>query len=274
MSCGFRQAIHIGRKALLLWAWRGVFAHKTILHQFVFVYNTVVLGAPEFQPMVQAFTAQQQSGKQQMCSDLGTYNCSVKEKVRRAALPPPCIARRRLLHTLCGLTSAAAVSFCEPFRSRVGAEEAALPVAGDILVFAGGENRGRAITPDAVMLEAPPVLALAKDPATGYIRQASQKGLILALRMNRTDLTPESQTRSADGVLAFSAVCTHLGCIIEDWDPARKFLRCPCHKGTYDPRQHGKVISGPPPRSLPVLPLKLQNGTIVAADSFTARVGP
>jgi hypothetical protein len=43
MSCGSCQAIHIGRKALLLRAWRGVFAHKTILHQIVLLYNTVVL---------------------------------------------------------------------------------------------------------------------------------------------------------------------------------------------------------------------------------------
>jgi hypothetical protein len=35
MSCGFRQALDICRKALLLWAWRGFFAHRTILHEIV-----------------------------------------------------------------------------------------------------------------------------------------------------------------------------------------------------------------------------------------------
>jgi hypothetical protein len=46
MSGGFCQAIHIGRKALLLRAWLRSFpTHKTILYYFVIVYNTVVLGA-------------------------------------------------------------------------------------------------------------------------------------------------------------------------------------------------------------------------------------
>ena len=35
MPCGFRQALDICRKALFLWAWRFLFAHRTILHQFV-----------------------------------------------------------------------------------------------------------------------------------------------------------------------------------------------------------------------------------------------
>jgi hypothetical protein len=45
MSGGFYQAIHIGRKALLLRAWlRSFRTHKTILYHFVHVYNIVVLG--------------------------------------------------------------------------------------------------------------------------------------------------------------------------------------------------------------------------------------
>jgi hypothetical protein len=49
MSGGFCQAIHIGRKALLLRAWlRSFRTHKTILHYFVTVYNTVVLAAQIF----------------------------------------------------------------------------------------------------------------------------------------------------------------------------------------------------------------------------------
>jgi len=43
MPCGLRQSLDICRKALFLWGWRSLFAHKTILHQLVFVYNTVVL---------------------------------------------------------------------------------------------------------------------------------------------------------------------------------------------------------------------------------------
>jgi hypothetical protein len=35
MPCGFRQTLDICRKALFLWAWRHLFAHRTILHKIV-----------------------------------------------------------------------------------------------------------------------------------------------------------------------------------------------------------------------------------------------
>ena len=47
---------------------------------------------------------------------------------------------------------------------------------------------------------------------------------------------------------AFSAICTHLGCIVK-WDPATQKILCPCHAGSFGP--DGKVLGGPPPRPLP-----------------------
>lgn len=51
------------------------------------------------------------------------------------------------------------------------------------------------------------------------------------------------------GLKAFSAICTHLGCISE-WDQQRQFILCPCHDGRFNP-VNGTVISGPPPTPLP-----------------------
>jgi cytochrome b6-f complex iron-sulfur subunit len=48
-------------------------------------------------------------------------------------------------------------------------------------------------------------------------------------------------------VKAFSAVCTHLGCVVE-WESAG-FIQCPCHEGRFS-AQTGAVISGPPPAPL------------------------
>jgi cytochrome b6-f complex iron-sulfur subunit len=47
---------------------------------------------------------------------------------------------------------------------------------------------------------------------------------------------------------AFSAICTHLGCIVK-WDPASRKILCPCHAGVFG--ADGQVLSGPPPRPLP-----------------------
>ena len=59
--------------------------------------------------------------------------------------------------------------------------------------------------------------------------------------------------------IALSAVCTHLGCIVQ-WQKEKQDFLCPCHGGRYT--EDGTVISGPPPRPLPRLPFTVANGTI------------
>lgn len=53
--------------------------------------------------------------------------------------------------------------------------------------------------------------------------------------------------RDRNGYKAFSAVCTHLGCLVR-WDTAKKVFLCPCHAAIFDDR--GQVVSGPPPSAL------------------------
>jgi cytochrome b6-f complex iron-sulfur subunit len=62
------------------------------------------------------------------------------------------------------------------------------------------------------------------------------------------------------GYIALSKVCTHLGCLVE-FDMARNLLICPCHAGTYD--LEGNVLSGPPPRPLLKIPLKVEGELLV-----------
>lgn len=53
---------------------------------------------------------------------------------------------------------------------------------------------------------------------------------------------------------AFSAVCTHLGCVV-NYDRLKDQFICPCHGGVYD--GNGKNIAGPPPRPLKKLPMRI-----------------
>ncbi len=62
------------------------------------------------------------------------------------------------------------------------------------------------------------------------------------------------------GIKAFSAICTHLGCINE-WDERRQFILCPCHDGRFN-AINGAVISGPPPTPLPELPVVVEDGVV------------
>jgi cytochrome b6-f complex iron-sulfur subunit len=60
-------------------------------------------------------------------------------------------------------------------------------------------------------------------------------------------------------LIALSAVCTHLGCIVQ-WQTDKQDFLCPCHAGKYTP--DGTVISGPPPRPLSKLPFMVTDGIV------------
>jgi cytochrome b6-f complex iron-sulfur subunit len=80
-------------------------------------------------------------------------------------------------------------------------------------------------------------------------------------RLVRHGITPFYVVRlDAARVVALSAVCTHVRCIV-GFDPARRALVCPCHDGRFD--LSGNVISGPPPRPLPSYPVSIRAGEIL-----------
>jgi cytochrome b6-f complex iron-sulfur subunit len=66
-------------------------------------------------------------------------------------------------------------------------------------------------------------------------------------------LTPD------DKYLAFTAVCTHLGCTVQ-YQPDTHEIWCPCHNGKYD--LHGRNISGPPPKPLTEFDVHVQGNDI------------
>jgi len=66
--------------------------------------------------------------------------------------------------------------------------------------------------------------------------------------------------RPGKGLIAFSKVCTHLGCLVE-YERDKNRLVCPCHAGIYD--LEGNVMSGPPPKPLPKLPLRVEGENII-----------
>ncbi len=65
--------------------------------------------------------------------------------------------------------------------------------------------------------------------------------------------------RGHSGFKAFSAVCTHLGCLVK-WDGSQKQFFCPCHAAIFD--ENGGVVSGPPPAPLSVFKVKEVGGKV------------
>jgi ubiquinol-cytochrome c reductase iron-sulfur subunit len=76
-------------------------------------------------------------------------------------------------------------------------------------------------------------------------------------------------------IVAYSKICTHVGCPVALYEQTTHHILCPCHQSTFDAANGANVIFGPAARALPQLPLMLDsNGYIAAASDFTQPVGP
>ncbi len=75
--------------------------------------------------------------------------------------------------------------------------------------------------------------------------------------------------RTAEGVRAFSMVCTHLGCIVR-WEEGKKEFYCPCHDGRFD--QFGEVLAGPPPVPLEQIAVRVEGEKVVVGRGVKREV--
>jgi len=63
---------------------------------------------------------------------------------------------------------------------------------------------------------------------------------------------------------AFSAVCTHLSCIVQ-YQPERTRIWCACHNGVYN--LQGQVVSGPPPKPLRLYDVHVRQDEVVITQA-------
>jgi len=177
-----------------------------------------------------------------------------------------CIGRRTALEIgLClALAPRIALAQTDPTRER--------PHEGDVLIAVGATSP-EPLKPEDLPLDGKQTFTWPMDPTTGTVRDGSRLNKVLLLRLDPEGSDPETKGHAADGVVAYSAVCVHTGCDVTEWQPDRQLLLCPCHYSTYDPKEGAKVVSGPAPRRLPALPLKIADGRLVVAKSFTGRAG-
>ena len=147
------------------------------------------------------------------------------------------------------------------------------PQEGDRFVFTAGERKGAVVRIADVPANATPVNAYPQDPSTGVIRDGSRLNQVMFMRLPEADLKDETRKLSPQGIVAYSAVCTHAGCDNWAWQPDKNTLKCPCHDSEFDLKDGARVTVGPAPRRLAALPLKIVDGTLVAAGSFVGRVG-
>lgn len=157
---------------------------------------------------------------------------------------------------------------------RVEVTPAKEPVAeGDSLVFSTGANAGQDITVDALrQLEGQPVPFVIAYPKGEVVKNELANNTIMVMLLDPAKMSEETRKlASPEGVVAYSAVCKHLGCTVSQWEGDA--WKCPCHGGKYDVYNQAKVVGGPVPSPVPQLPVRVDNGRVVVAGEFTGKPG-
>ena len=147
------------------------------------------------------------------------------------------------------------------------------PKESDLLVAVGSTAASEPLRHDDLPLGGNPMMAWPMDAETHTVRSGSRLNKLLLLRLDPEGFDPQTKEHAAEGVVAYSAVCTHTGCDVTNWHPDSELLECPCHYSTYNPKEGAKVVSGPSPRRLPALPLKIVDNRLVVSKPFTGRAG-
>jgi len=120
------------------------------------------------------------------------------------------------------------------------------------------------VLPAVADMEHRPLSDIAKDPV-----------LLIRLRPEEFQLDAERLAMTHEGIIAFSKICSHMGCAVALYEQTTKHLLCPCHQSTFDVTRAAKVIFGPAARPLPQLDITVDaEGYLVARAPFNEAVGP
>jgi ubiquinol-cytochrome c reductase iron-sulfur subunit len=99
--------------------------------------------------------------------------------------------------------------------------------------------------------------------------------LLIRLRPEDFNLDDERLSWTHEGIIAFSKICSHMGCAVALYEQQTHHLLCPCHQSTFDVTRAAKVIFGPAARPLPQLAITVDSeGYLIAKQPFTEPVGP
>ena len=105
---------------------------------------------------------------------------------------------------------------------------------------------------------------------------ARAKAAIILVRMTPDQIvSQQGDAWDYQGILAYSKICTHVGCPIALYEQRTHHLLCPCHQSTFDLADSGNVVFGPAARQMPQLPITVDDeGYLVAVSDFQQPVGP
>ncbi|MGO9017387.1 MAG: ubiquinol-cytochrome c reductase iron-sulfur subunit [Syntrophobacteraceae bacterium] len=144
---------------------------------------------------------------------------------------------------------------------------------GDQLVYAEGSLQGSFLRASAFQV-GDAVLAYPQG------KTGNQANIVQLVRLKETEFKPPTRLELTDqGFVAYSAICTHLGCIVS-WvksgqDPAASYTECFCHNSIFNPALGAGVTGGPAPIPLAQIGVKVsQDGILIFTSGFSGPIGP
>ncbi|GGZ69830.1 Rieske 2Fe-2S domain-containing protein [Streptomyces echinoruber] len=102
------------------------------------------------------------------------------------------------------------------------------------------------------------------------------KAALMIVRLQPEDIKDKRELEwSHEGIVAYSKICTHVGCPISLYEQQTHHVLCPCHQSTFDLSDGARVIFGPAGHPLPQLRIGVNDeGYLEALGDFEEPVGP
>jgi ubiquinol-cytochrome c reductase iron-sulfur subunit len=207
-------------------------------------------------------------------SDRKDFVSTVKEGVAASGLGRRSLIKRSLGAAL-GLSALSPLILLRDLGPLPGKElEKTTWKTGTYLVTDPGNRRIKAS--DLEVGAVAQVLPEISDPEHRKLSDIAKDAvLLIRLRPQEFNLEADKLAMTHDGIIAFSKICSHMGCAVALYEQQTKHLLCPCHQSTFDVTRAAKVIFGPSARPLPQLDITIDNeGYLVARQPFSEPVGP
>lgn len=117
-----------------------------------------------------------------------------------------------------------------------------------------------------------------------HVLEDKGRAAVILMRLDPSQFDPgaggrKSQEWGYQGIIAYSKICTHVGCPVGLYEQQTHHLLCPCHQSTFDATRDMEVIFGPAKRPLPQLKITVDTAGYLVAVSpngkgFDQPVGP
>ncbi|SDG85274.1 ubiquinol-cytochrome c reductase iron-sulfur subunit [Sinosporangium album] len=119
------------------------------------------------------------------------------------------------------------------------------------------------------------ILSVVPEEYTHDLNELAKSTLIL-IKLRPEEIKSGTNINwTHDGIIAYSKICTHVGCPAALYEQTTHHILCPCHQSTFDASDGAKVVFGPAARPLPQLPIGVdEEGYLIAKGDFPVPPGP